>query len=130
MERIRAFARSQLVPHNLQISLDLFFPGRPAVGRSHKLPQQPLRIPRRRGSRVRLSPAIDVDGAKITDGYHNLSHHGQNPTKLAELAVIDMWHMKLLAGLLSNLKTTLEAGEPLLDRTMVLCGSNFGDATT
>ena len=74
------------------------------------------------------SPAIDLEGVKITDGYHNLSHHGQNPTKLAELAAIDAWHMKLLAGLLSKLKTTREEGESLLDRTMVLFGSNFGDA--
>ena len=74
------------------------------------------------------SPAIDVEGVKITDGYHNLSHHGQNPTKLAELAAIDTWHMKLLAGLLSKLKTTQEGGGSLLDRTMVLFGSNFGDA--
>jgi hypothetical protein len=36
--------------------------------------------------------------------------------------------LKLLAGLLSKLKTTQEGGEPLLDRTMVLFGSNFGDA--
>jgi hypothetical protein len=74
------------------------------------------------------SPAIDVEGMAITDGYHNLSHHGQNPTKLAELAAIDTWHMKLLAVLLSKLKTTQEDGESLLDRTMVLFGSNFGDA--
>src|SRR5580700_7569709 len=74
------------------------------------------------------SPAIDVEGVKITDGYHNLSHHGQNPTKLAELAAIDTWHIKLLAGLLSKLKTTQEVGDSLLDRTMVLFGSNFGDA--
>ena len=31
------------------------------------------------------SPAIDVDGIKITDGYHNLSHHGRSPEKLAQL---------------------------------------------
>ena len=29
------------------------------------------------------SPAIDVDGTKITDGYHNLSHHGKSEAKLA-----------------------------------------------
>jgi hypothetical protein len=74
------------------------------------------------------SPAIDVEGITITDGYHNLSHHGQDPTKLAELTAIDMWHMKLLAGLLTKLKGTQEAGESLLDRSMVLYGSNFGDA--
>jgi hypothetical protein len=74
------------------------------------------------------SPAIDVEGIKITDGYHNLSHHGEDPTKLAELTAIDMWHMKLLAELLTNLKGTHEGGESLLDRSMVLVGSNFGDA--
>jgi hypothetical protein len=74
------------------------------------------------------SPAIDVAGVEITDGYHNLSHHGQDPTKLAELTAIDMWHMKLLAGLLTNLKGTREGGGSLLDRSMVLVGSNFGDA--
>jgi Protein of unknown function (DUF1552) len=74
------------------------------------------------------SPAIDLEGVRITDGYHNLSHHGQNPVKLSELAAIDAWHMKLLAGLLSKLKTTGENGDSLLDRTMVLFGSNFGDA--
>lgn len=74
------------------------------------------------------SPAIDVEGIQITDGYHNLSHHGQNPTKLAELTAIDTWHMKLLAGLLGKLRAIHEAGDSLLDRTMVLFGSNFGDA--
>jgi hypothetical protein len=36
--------------------------------------------------------------------------------------------MKLLADLLTGLKVTKENGETLLDRTMVLYGSNLGDA--
>ena len=51
-----------------------------------------------------------------------------SPSKLAQLKAIDAWHMKLLAALLSKLKTTREGGESLLDRTMVLFGSNFGNA--
>jgi hypothetical protein len=74
------------------------------------------------------SPAIDIEGVQITDGYHNLSHHGKNESKLAQLEAIDTWHMKLLAGLLNDLKTSPEGGQTLLDRTMVLYGSNFGDA--
>ena len=31
------------------------------------------------------SPAIDVEGIEITDGYHNLSHHGKDEMKIAEL---------------------------------------------
>ncbi len=74
------------------------------------------------------SPAIAVDGIQITDGYHNLSHHGKNESKLAQLEAIDKRHMSLLAGLLGGLKSAAESGETLLDRTMVLYGSNFGDA--
>jgi hypothetical protein len=74
------------------------------------------------------SPAIDVEGVKITDGYHNLSHHGKNESKLAQLAAIDTWHMKLFAELLTKLKGVREGGDTLLDRSMVLFGSNFGDA--
>jgi hypothetical protein len=74
------------------------------------------------------SPAIDVEGIQITDGYHNLSHHGKNPSKLAQLEAIDKSHMRLLAELLGKLKGTEESGESLLDRSMVLYGSNFGDA--
>lgn len=43
------------------------------------------------------SPAIDVEGIQITDGYHNLSHHGRNESKLKQLDAIDRSHMKLLA---------------------------------
>jgi hypothetical protein len=76
------------------------------------------------------SPAIEVEGIKITDGYHNLSHHGRTPAKLAQLKAIDDMHMKLLGNLFSELKAVKENGEPLLDRTMVLYGSNLGNANT
>lgn len=74
------------------------------------------------------SPTIKVDGAEITDGYHNLSHHGQSETKLKQLKAIDLSHMRLLNELLSGLKDTTEGDGSMLDHTMVLYGSNFGDA--
>jgi hypothetical protein len=76
------------------------------------------------------SPAIEFGGIKTTDGYHNLSHHGKSQEKLAQLKTIDEWHMKLLAELFSELKAVQEQGEPLLDRTMILYGSNLGNANT
>ncbi len=74
------------------------------------------------------TPVVQIDGATITDSYHNLSHHGMAEEKLAQLRVIDEWHMRLLAGLLQGLKNVREGGARLLDRTMVLYGSNLGDA--
>src|SRR5881296_1141606 len=76
------------------------------------------------------SPAIDIEDVKITDGYHNLSHHGKSAQKLAQLKAIDEWHMKLLRDLFTQLKAVREDGEPLLDRTMILYGSNLGNANT
>jgi hypothetical protein len=76
------------------------------------------------------SPAITVEGQPVSDGYHNLSHHGRNPEKIAQLERIDREHMKQLAGLFGALKAQREGGETLLDRTMVLYGSNMGNANT
>ncbi|HEU4752710.1 MAG TPA: DUF1552 domain-containing protein [Armatimonadota bacterium] len=76
------------------------------------------------------SPAIVVEGQAVSDGYHNLSHHGRNPEKLAQLERIDREHMKLLGGLFGALKGHKEGAETLLDRTMVLYGSNLGNANT
>ena len=74
------------------------------------------------------SPTISVEGTEITDGYHNLSHHGRSEKKLTQLEAIDTAHMKLLAELLQELKSVAEPPGKLLDSTMVLYGSNFGDA--
>jgi len=74
------------------------------------------------------SPAIDVDGVDISDGYHNLSHHSKEAGKLAQLKAIDEWHMRLLADLFGKLRSVREDQETLLDRSMILYGSNLGDA--
>jgi hypothetical protein len=74
------------------------------------------------------TPALTIPGATITDSYHNLSHHGKADEKLAQLRVLDEYHMKLLAQLFADLKAAREDGESLLDRTMILYGSNLGDA--
>jgi len=74
------------------------------------------------------TPVMQLKGVTINDGYHNLSHHGKSPDKLAQLQAIDEWQMRTLAALLRDLKSAEEGGESLLDRTMVLYGSNLGDA--
>ena len=40
----------------------------------------------------------------------------------------DKWRMKLLAELFAYLKSSEEDGESLLDRTMIVYGSNLGNA--
>lgn len=76
------------------------------------------------------SPTIEVEGADIDDGYHSLSHHGKSAKKLAQLEAIDREHMKQLSALFSHLKATKETGGTVLDHSMILYGSNLGNANT
>jgi hypothetical protein len=76
------------------------------------------------------APVLEIPEVTLTDSYHNLSHHGKSESKRSQLKIIDEWHMKLLAGLIANLKSVREGEDTLLDRTMVLYGSNFGDANS
>ncbi len=66
----------------------------------------------------------------VTQDWHNLSHHGQDPAKLAELRIVEIQQMKLFGELLGKLKGTQEQGATLLDRTTVLFGSNLGNASS
>lgn len=66
----------------------------------------------------------------VTQDWHNLSHHGQDPAKLAELRVIELQQMQLFGELLTKLKSSSEGGGTLLDQTIVLFGSNLGNASS
>ena len=68
--------------------------------------------------------------AGVTQDWHNLSHHGQDPAKLEELKVVELQQMKLFGELLAKLKGTQEQGGSLLDRTIVMFGSNLGNASS
>jgi hypothetical protein len=75
------------------------------------------------------TPVFSLPGQKATtETYHNLSHHGQNEEKVKQLEAADRQHMALLRKLIGNLAAKPEGGQRLLDRTMVLYGSNLGDA--
>jgi hypothetical protein len=74
------------------------------------------------------TPAPHIEGVTFTDGYHNLSHHGKSSAKQDQLKIIDEMHMKVLGELLTDLGSSTEDGASLLDRTMVLYGTNLGNA--
>ncbi|UUO07575.1 DUF1552 domain-containing protein [Blastopirellula sp. J2-11] len=69
-----------------------------------------------------------VDQEKSLDGYHNLSHHGQSPQKVAQLEKVDLQQLRIFGELLESLAAQPDGAGRLLDSTMVLFGSNMGDA--
>ncbi|HEV7406009.1 MAG TPA: DUF1552 domain-containing protein [Chthoniobacteraceae bacterium] len=66
----------------------------------------------------------------VTIDHHNLSHHGQDPEKIRQLELVEMAEFGAFAKLLGALKQKTEGGAPLLDNTMVLLGSNLGNANS
>jgi hypothetical protein len=65
----------------------------------------------------------------VSQGHHDLSHHGQDPVKIAQLKVLEIEKLKTLREFLTQLRATKEGGDSLLDRTMVFFSSNLGDAS-
>jgi len=68
--------------------------------------------------------------AGVSFGHHDLSHHGQDAAKIAQLRTVELEKMKALADFLAKLKATREDGGTLLDRTTVFFSSNLGNAAT
>jgi hypothetical protein len=66
----------------------------------------------------------------VSFGHHDLSHHGKDGTKIAQLKAVELEKLKAFREFLKKLKGTKEEGETLLDRTMVFFSSNLGDAST
>ncbi len=64
----------------------------------------------------------------VSDSHHMLSHHGKNPEKMAQLAKINRYHMEFFAYALGRLKQTRDGAGSLLESTLVIRGSAFGDS--
>lgn len=63
----------------------------------------------------------------VTDGHHDLSHHGGDKEKRAKLAKINRHHMSLFAEFLAKMKSIPEGNGNLLDHSMIVYGSGLAD---
>ena len=65
----------------------------------------------------------------VDDGYHNLSHHGRDEEKLAQLAIVEKAIIAAWGSFLRDLAASDDNGTSLLDSTSVLLTSNLGNAS-
>ncbi len=63
----------------------------------------------------------------MTEPHHPLTHHGNDPEKIAKVAKINQFHVSLFAEFLQKLAATPEAGGSLLDHVLYLYGSGMGN---
>jgi len=122
-----------------------------ASGEARALPSAPLGVPDSYEEHVRLMFDLQVlafmtettrvsafkmsrdvstrvfpeSGVKIP--FHPCSHHQENPTKIAEFAKLNRYHVGLLPYFFEKLKSTPDGDGNLLDHSMILYGSPMGD---
>jgi hypothetical protein len=63
----------------------------------------------------------------VPDPHHPLTHHGNDPEKIARMAKINAFHVSLFAYFLEKLKSTPEGDGSLLDHVLYLYGSGMGN---
>jgi hypothetical protein len=63
----------------------------------------------------------------VPDPHHPLTHHGNDPEKVAKVAMINRFHVSLFAEFLQKMQSTPEGEGSLLDHSLYLYGSGMGD---
>jgi hypothetical protein len=63
----------------------------------------------------------------VPDPHHPLTHHGNDPAKIAKMAKINTFHVSLFAEFLTKLAATKVGNGSLLDHSLYLYGSGMGN---
>ena len=63
----------------------------------------------------------------VPDAHHPMSHHGNDPEKLAKLTKINTLHMEQVAYYLKRMSETKDGNGTLLDNTLLLAGASLAD---
>ncbi len=64
----------------------------------------------------------------ISEGFHPLSHHGNNPEKMDKLVKIQNYHTQEFAGFIKKIEATKEADGTVLDHSTILFGSDMSNS--
>ena len=64
----------------------------------------------------------------IAEGFHPLSHHGNNPEKMNKLVQIQTYHAQVFAKFVDRLSKAQEADGSVLDHATILFGSNMSNS--
>jgi len=72
---------------------------------------------------ARVFPESGTNGS-----WHGLSHHAEDPKKIAEYSKMNRYHVACLAYFLDKLSKTQDGDGTLLDHSLVLYGTNMGDS--
>src|SRR5206468_2187040 len=66
----------------------------------------------------------------VPDAHHPISHHQQEPEKVAKVAKINAYHVQMLARMLGKLKATPDGDGTLLDHVTMMYGAGIADSNS
>jgi len=64
----------------------------------------------------------------VTEPHHAMSHHGNNPEKLANLVKLNTYHVSLFSKFIQRLQSTPDGDGSLLDHSLILYGSGMSES--
>jgi hypothetical protein len=74
-----------------------------------------------------LSGAVYPESG-VPDGYHAISHHQENPTRMERYAKLNAYHMSVVARFVEKLKAAQDGEGSLLDHSLMLYGSPMANS--
>jgi hypothetical protein len=64
----------------------------------------------------------------IAEGFHPLSHHGNNPQKMDKLVQIQKYNAQVFAGFIKKIEAAMESVGTVLDHSTILFGSDMSNS--
>ena len=64
----------------------------------------------------------------LTEQHHSVSHHQNNPDKIAKVVKINTYHVQLFARFLEKLRAAEDGPGSLLDHSLLIYGAGMGDS--
>jgi hypothetical protein len=73
---------------------------------------------------------MTYEHAGVPEAFHPLSHHQNDPEKIEKLVRIQTYHTRVFASFVAKLADLPDGDGSLLDRSLILYGSNMSDSQT
>ena len=66
----------------------------------------------------------------VTEQHHSVSHHTNNPEKMAKMVIVNTYYVNFFAKFLNTLRSTNDGDGSLLDHSLLVYGAGMGDSNS